>query len=270
MRMPTLYVPHGAGPCFFMDWDPPDTWKRMGDFLRGTLAALPARPSAIVVVSSHWEEPVFTIGAAERPGMLFDYRGFPPHTYRLAYPAPGSPALAARIGTLLSTAGLSNGRDETRGYDHGVFVPLMLIAPDADIPVVPLSLKSGPGSDGGLDVGEHDAVGRALQPLRDDGVLIVGSGMSFHNMRGYRDPRFGPVSDRFDGWLDETVGEADPDARAERLAGWSMHPDGRASHPREEHLLPLMVVAGAGGRGAGRRVFGDRVLETTVSAYRFD
>ena len=262
--MPALYIPHGAGPCFFMDWSPPETWQRMGDWLRGSLASLPTRPTAIVVVSAHWEEPRFTVQTAERPGLLFDYSGFPPHTYELTYPAPGSPALAARIRGLLTAAGLAEGGDDHRDFDHGVFIPLMLMAPEADVPVIQLSLKSG------LDPDEHVAAGRALAPLRDDGVLLVGSGMSYHNMRGYGRRESGAVSDRFDDWLTEAVGIADPAARAARLAGWAAHPDGRAAHPREEHLLPLMVIAGSGGATAGRRVFRDRVMETTVSAFRFE
>jgi len=262
-RMPALYLPYGAGPCFFMDWSPPGTWDRMASYLRGVLPSLPYRPTAIVVVSAHWEMPAYTVAHAPRPGMLFDYSGFPPHTYALEYPAHGDPALAERIVSLLDAAGLPNDLDDARGYDHGVFIPLLLIAPDADIPVVQLSLRSG------LDADEHAEVGRALAPLRDEGVFLVGSGMSYHNMRGYRRVESGAVSDRFDAWLTTTCAIADAPARAAALADWHNHPDGRASHPREEHLLPLMVMAGAGGDDAGHRAFSDRVMETTVSAFRF-
>lgn len=125
------------------------------------------------------------------------------------------------------------------------------MAPDADIPVVQLSLRAG------LDAAEHEAVGRALRPLRDEGVLIVGSGMRFHNMRGYGKPAFGPVSERFDAWPTETIAIVDPDVRAATLAHWAEHPDGRPSHPREEHLMPSMVVVGSAGASAGRRVCSD-------------
>jgi aromatic ring-opening dioxygenase catalytic subunit (LigB family) len=263
-RMPALYLPHGAGPCFFMDWSPSGTWNALGDWLRGAMTALPSRPRAIVMVSAHWEAPRFTVQTAAHPGLLFDYSGFPPHTYAFSYPAPGSPALAAEVRGLLSAAGLPDDGDADRDYDHGTFIPLMLMAPAADVPVIQLSLK------GGLDPAEHAAAGRALAPLRDEGVLIVGSGMSYHNMRGYGRRESGPVSDRFDAWLGESVAIADPVARAARLATWAAHPDGRAAHPREEHLMPLMVVAGSGGDVSGRRVFSDRVMETTVSAFRFD
>lgn len=262
-RMPALYIPHGAGPCFFMDWTPRDTWTRMGTFLRGAIAALPRRPTAILMVSAHWEAPAYTVGSGERPGLLYDYSGFPPHTYQLSYAPSGSPALASRVRELLAAGDLPNDEDRERAYDHGTFIPLLLMAPEADIPVVQLSLRAG------LDAREHEAAGQALTALRDEGVFIVGSGMSFHNMRGYGDARFGPVSDRFDAWLAMTVGIADATARGAALARWHEHPDGRASHPREEHLIPLMVVAGSAGDVAGRRVFSDRVMETTVSAFQF-
>ncbi|MBS7458194.1 DODA-type extradiol aromatic ring-opening family dioxygenase [Coralloluteibacterium stylophorae] len=264
-RQPTLYIPHGGGPCFFMDWNPPGTWDRMADFLRGLLATLPARPRAILVVSGHWLAPRFTVGTAAAPTLIYDYHGFPRHTYRLTFPARGEPTLGATVARLLAGAGLPAAQDAARGWDHGVFIPLMLVAPDADIPVLQLSLR------GDLDAQAHLDAGRALAPLRDDGVLIVGSGMSFHNMRGYGDARFGPVSDRFDAWLGAAV-EAAPGVRATRLAAWSEAPDARLAHPprAEEHLLPLMVAAGAAPAGAGRRIFSDRVMETTVSAFRFD
>lgn len=264
-RMPTLFIPHGGGPCFFMDWNPRDTWTRMGDFLKGIAATLPQRPKAIVVISGHWATDRFAVGSNPQPPLIFDYYGFPPHTYQLTWPAPGDPALAARIQDLLAQAGIATGADPDRGYDHGVFIPLKLVFPDADIPVVPLSLR------GDLDPAAHLAAGRALAPLRDEGVLIVGSGMSFHNMRGYGDPRYAPVSDAFDGWLTAAV-EAGSDQRNHALTNWEQAPGARHCHPprAEEHLIPLMVAAGAAWDGQGRKVFSDRVMETTVSGFRFD
>ena len=263
-RQPTLYIPHGAGPCFFMDWSPPETWHAMRDWLGDVMTTLPSRPRAIVMVSAHWEAPRFTVQTSPRPGLLFDYSGFPPHTYAFRYPSAGHPQLASTVRGLLSDAGLQEDGDPGRDYDHGMFVPLMVMAPEADIPVIQLSLKTG------LDPAEHAAAGRALAPLRDEGVLIVGSGMSYHNMHGYGRRESGPVSDRFDAWLAESVAIADADKRAARLSTWADHPDGRASHPREEHLMPLMLIAGSAGAVPGRRVFSDRVMETTVSAFRFD
>ncbi len=264
-RMPTWFIPHGGGPCFFMDWNPADAWDKMADFLKGIAGTLPQRPRAIVLVSAHWQESSFGITSGARPGLIYDYYGFPPHTYELKYPAPGDPALAARLADLLGQAGLPSHANGARGLDHGVFIPLLLMFPDATIPVVQLSLHNS------LDPGIHLQLGQALEPLRDEGVLIVGSGMSFHNMRGYGDPRFGPISDQFDDWLTRAV-ESAPAQRHKALVDWAQAPSARLCHPprAEEHLLPLMVVAGAAGQGVGRRVYSDRVMETALSAYRFD
>lgn len=263
-RMPTWFLPHGGGPCFFMDWNPPDAWDRMADFLRNVAGTLPRKPKALVLVSAHWLTPETTVTSGAQPGLIYDYYGFPPHTYQLTYPAPGAPALASRIVETLRAAGIASGADAERGFDHGMFIPLKLVFPDADIPVVQLSLNDS------LDPVQHLEVGRALQALRDEDVLIIGSGMSFHNMRGYGDPRYGPVSDVFDAWLTETV-EAAPEERAQRLAHWEQAPHARHCHPprAEEHLLPLMTVAGAAGQDGGRKVFSDRVMETTLSAFVF-
>jgi len=263
-RMPTLFVPHGAGPCFFMDWNPPTAWNAMAEFLKGVAASLPARPRAIVLVSGHWLDAEFRVTSAAQPWLIFDYYGFPAHTYELRYPAPGSPALAARVSQLLGDARIAAREDAERGFDHGMFIPLKLMFPAADIPVVQLSLRSD------LEPQAHIEAGRALAPLRDEGVLIVGSGMSFHNMRGYGDPRFGPISDEFDRWLTAAV-ESAPERRDAALLNWEQAPAARLCHPprAEEHLIPLLVVAGAAAASSGRKVFGDRVMETTLSAYRF-
>ncbi len=264
-RMPTLFIPHGGGPCFFMDWTPADTWTRMADFLTGLAATLPRRPKAILLVSAHWLTPTFEVGGVAKPGLIYDYYGFPEHTYQLRYDAPGSPALAARARELFSDARIAAATDPARGFDHGVFIPLKLVFPDAEIPVVQLSIRAD------LDPAAHIEAGRALEALRDEDVLLVGSGMSFHNMRAYGNPAFGPVSDAFDAWLTSAV-TADPATRNEALSDWAAAPGARQSHPvgGEEHLLPLMVAAGAASSGKGTRIFSDRVMETTISAFRFD
>ena len=266
-RQPTLFIPHGAGPCFFMDWNPPGAWDRTAAWLRGIPASLPEPPRAIVLVTGHWlgEQPRLT--SAKRPGLLFDYRGFPPHTYELSYPAPGSPALAERAHGLLAGAGFAPVLDGERGWDHGTFIPLKVAFPQADIPVLQMSILRS------LDAGAHVRMGQALAPLRDEGVLIVGSGMSYHNMRGYGDARSAEPSAAFDDWLAETVALPE-DRRNARLADWAQAsaPAGRLAHPvhAEEHLLPLHVAAGAAGASRGARVFTDRVMEVDVSAFRFD
>lgn len=265
LKMPTFFIPHGGGPCFFMDWNPPGAWDPMEAFLRGVALTLPARPRAILLVSAHWQQQDFALTFGTRPELVFDYHGFPSHTYQLRYPAPGAPTLAAHALALLSQAGLGGRADATRGFDHGMFIPLLLMFPDAEVPVVQLSLRDD------LDPQAHIAAGRALAPLRADGVLIVGSGMSFHNMRGYGDPRFGPVSDVFDRWLVQAC-EAEPQERESALVQWEHAPQARLCHPphAEEHLLPLMVAAGAAPVGRGCQVFSNRVMETKLSAFRFD
>ena len=263
-RMPTWFIPHGGGPCFFMDWDPPGVWDRMETFLREAAQALPERPKAILMVSAHWVTPQFRVSAGQRPDLIYDYYGFPPHTYTLQYPAPGEPALAARVAGLLRGAGMPCDLDEQRGFDHGMFIPLMLTFPKADIPVVQLSLLND------MDPAAHVRAGQALAPLRDEGVLIVGSGMSFHNLHGRGDPRLVPVADAFDEWL--TQAALAPEAeRNEQLSAWESAPYARLCHPPrgEEHLIPLMVAAGAAGADTGRKVYFERLLGRAQSAFSF-
>jgi aromatic ring-opening dioxygenase catalytic subunit (LigB family) len=261
MQQPTFFIPHGGGPCFFMD-DPRGIWTGMEAFLRGLMTKLPERPQAVLIVSGHWETDGFAFTGAERPSLLYDYYGFPPHTYELRYDVPGSPNLASRAVSLLRDAGLTASVNATRGLDHGVFVPLKVAMPDADIPVVEMSV------DRGLDPIKHLAAGRALARLRDEGVLILGSGMSFHNMRGYGDSRFTAPSQAFDAWLADSTAQAGAE-RARRLADWEAAPAARLSHPKAEHLLPLMVAAGTSETPA-EHVYAEMVLETAISGFRFD
>jgi len=263
-RQPTFYLPHGGGPCFFMEntRGPADMWAPMAAFLRGLVETLPEKPKAVVIVSGHWEERDFAVNTAPNPALLFDYYGFPEHTYHLKYPAPGSPDLARRVRALLDGAGLATSEDAERGLDHGVFVPFMLVLPDADVPIVEISLRAD------LDPAAHLRAGAALSALRDEGVMIVGTGMSFHNMRMFG-PGAAAPSKRFDAWLSEVVTAPNVDARNNALIGWEGAPAGRTSHPREEHLLPLMVAAGAAGADRGTKVFEGQVLGATVSAFRF-
>ncbi len=267
MRQPTCFIPHGAGPCFFMAWDPPDAWERHRAFLEGLPGALPERPRALLVISAHWEAPVFTVQGHPAPPLLYDYVGFPPHTYALSWPAPGAPRLAARVAGLLEAAGLACAVDRERGFDHGVFVPLKVAFPEAELPCVQLSLRAD------LDPGAHLAAGRALQPLREEGVLILGSGNSYHNLpvmlRAWRSGTQGVHGLAFDAWLAEAVAHPDPEERERRLLAWAEAPGAREAAPREEHLLPLLVAAGAAGGDRGAKVFEDRVLGAVQSAFRF-
>lgn len=264
-RQPALFLPHGGGPCFFMDWTwgPADTWHATQRFLENLAASLPETPRAILVVSGHWEQPAFTASAAAEPALIFDYSGFPAHTYQLTWPAPGSPQLAARAADLLRQAGLPSAVSPTRGFDHGVFVPLKVAFPRAEIPVVPLSLVSS------LDPALHLAAGRALAPLRDEGVLIIASGMSFHNLRAYLHPETRDRARAFDAWLTAAV-QAPALERAAMLSRWHQAPFAAFAHPRQEHLAPLFVAAGAASDAPGTRIFTDEPMGAAISAYRFD
>lgn len=262
-RMPLVYLPHGGGPWPFVDVGMDrDEYDALAAYLR-SLATLPATPpAALLVISAHWEEPVPTLMTAAHPPMLYDYYGFPPESYQITWPAPGAPALASRVRALLDTAGLGSAEDPGRGFDHGTFVPLKLTYPDASVPTLQMSLVAG------LDPAQHLALGRALAPLRDEGVFIVGSGLSYHNMRGFRDPAARPLSETFDRWLREAATAAPAD-RDRALAQWSTAPAARQAHPREEHLLPLMVVAGAAGDDIGRTAFDGWVFGKRVSAFHY-
>ena len=266
MQQPTIFIPHGGGPCFFMDWTmgPPDTWEKLRAWLESIAGSLPEQPESILVLSAHWEEPEFSVLTGAAPPLLFDYYGFPPHTYELTYPAPGAPGLAARVKGLLEHAGFTCLEEAERGFDHGVFIPLKVAYPDAEIPIVQLSLKAG------LDPLEHVRVGEALAPLREEGVLILGSGMSPHNLDVFRkNLDMGETSAEFDAWMAEACA-LEPESRAEELSKWAEAPHARLMHPREEHLIPLMMVAGAAGESRGERVFSDYIMGGTVSAFRFD
>ncbi|OFW26889.1 MAG: dioxygenase [Acidobacteria bacterium RIFCSPLOWO2_02_FULL_65_29] len=267
-RWPTLFIPHGGGPCFFMDpmpGLPPDMWHGMASYLRGIDASLGERPSAILVISGHWEATPLAVNGAERPPLLFDYSGFPEHTYRLTYPVAGSPSLAARVRSLLAGAGFASVEERSRGLDHGVFIPLKVMYPAADVPLVQLSL------DASRDAARHLALGRALAPLRDEGVLIVGSGMSYHNLREFfaDRPDSNRAAEEFDRWLVDAATDPDPVSRDTKLADWQRAPGARASHPTPEHLLPLHVAVGAALNDPGRRTYQDRLLGKPVSAFQF-
>ena len=243
--MPVVYLPHGGGPWPFAEMAL--NKKDVAD-LRGHLRSLKTLfatpPKALFVVSAHWEEKVPTVMTHAHPPILYDYYGFPPASYEIKWPAPGDPALAVRVRTLLDAAGFQSASNADRGFDHGTFIPLKVAFPEAEIPTLQLSMLSS------LDPAEHIRLGQALAPLRDEGVLIVGSGMSFHNLRAFRDPRVGAIAGAFDTWL-KAAAVAEAGERDKRLSNWESAPQARAVHPREEHLLPLMVIAGAAGEDRG-------------------
>jgi aromatic ring-opening dioxygenase catalytic subunit (LigB family) len=264
-RLPVYFISHGGGPWSYMD----EAARRPYAKLAAELADMPRHigvtPKTVLMVSAHWEEGEFTLTSSPKPPMIYDYGGFPDYTYRIHYNAPGDPQLAARARSLLEAAGLAARLDAERGFDHGAFTPLNVMYPQADVPVVQLSLKMG------LDPATHLAMGRAIAPLRDEGVLIVGSGLSYHNLREFFSPRAYAPSREFDAWLNGTLLGATAASRGRRLIDWEAAPSARAAHPREEHLLPLMVAVGAAGDDAAALSYHetDFLGGITVSNYRF-
>jgi 4,5-DOPA dioxygenase extradiol len=256
-----LYIPHGGGPMPLLS---DKGYESLNPFLRGFAATIP-KPDAIIVISAHWEEPVVSITAHKNPPMLYDYSGFPAETYAYQYPAPGRPRLASRIADMLSTAGIEANLDYKRGFDHGLFVPLMLMYPQADIPCIQISLKNI------LDAAFHIKLGKALSPLKRDNLLILGSGFSFHNMQvmlNKQDNVIDEANRQFEEWLAATC--SDPELslseREQRLNDWLLAPHARYCHTRGEHLLPLMVCFGMA-RAPAKTVFQDVVVGFISSAY---
>ena len=259
-----LYSPHGGGPLPLLD-EP--RHLAMNAFLREFPQSLD-RPDAIVVVSAHWEETLVSVTAGRTPPMIFDYYGFPPETYEYSYPAPGHPELASRVHRLLGEAGIESRLDTERGFDHGLFVPLMLMYPAADIPCIQVSLHAS------LDAALHIRIGRALAALRDANLLVLGSGFSFHNLRELMSKGDAETDTRnlaFEDWLAQTLADTNIDERERerRLTAWTEAPDARFCHPREEHLLPLQVCYGIAGGPAGV-AFREPVLGFVSSAFRWD
>lgn len=263
---PTFYIPHGGGPCFFMAWEYSTTnpWTGLASWLEGLAASIGGAPRAVIVISGHWESEPVALNVQAHPPLFYDYYGFPEHTYHLQYPAPGAPELAAEVRELLASANIPTREETRRGLDHGVFVPFKLIYPRADMPILQLSLRRG------LDPAAHLALGAALAPLRSRGVLIVGSGMSFHNLgiRSIENARI-PPSEQFDAWLVRAACAPDAQERNARLARWTEAPAARFAHPREEHLMPLLVAAGAAGEDRGEQAFSGRILGWEISGFRF-
>lgn len=265
-RFPTFYLTHGGGPWPYMTGERRRSHARLEESLRGLAHELPGTPEAILIVSGHWEDSGFAVMTGAAPPMIYDYGGFPQELYRIRYPAPGSPRLALRAHSLIQQADLPTRLDAERGFDHGVYSILAVTHPQADIPVFQVSIRAD------YDPDAHLRLGRALAPLRDEGVLIIGSGSSYHNLRRFFGPRGrNEGSAQFDTWLRETLVETAPAQRAERLVAWAQAPAAREAHPREDHLVPLHVVAGAAEEDPGRIVYRqeDFLGTITLSSYRF-
>lgn len=235
-RLPAIFVSHGAPSMIIEDCPTRDFLRQLGKEI--------GRPKAIVSVSAHWTTAEPRVTMHPQPQTLHDFSGFPEELYSLTYPAPGDPVLAKHVLTLLSNQGIAGEKDMVRGYDHGAWAPLMLMYPEADIPVIQLSIQPHEG------VEHHVALGKALQPLRDEGILILASGSATHNLRDY----FGRSVDsqppeyvkEFADWLKHAVTEG---ATAELVDYASKGPHALGNHPTPEHLLPLFVAMADGGKG---------------------
>jgi aromatic ring-opening dioxygenase catalytic subunit (LigB family) len=263
-RMPTYFISHGGGPWPWLDGSFREAFETLKISLEALPNELPEKPKAILMVSGHWEEKNFAIMSSPKPAMVYDYSGFPAHTYQIKYPAPGSPEVAARVQELLNQAGIESRLDPTRGFDHGTFAPLAVAYPDADVPVVQLSVRRD------YDPAAHFELGRALAPLRDEGVLIIGSGLSYHNMRMF-DARAVKPSHEFDEWLSDTLIDSTPSDRSKRLLDWEKAPSARLAHPQEDHLIPLMVAVGAAGDDPASLCYHEEQFMggIAVSSFRF-
>ena len=265
-RLPTFYLSHGGGPWPYMSEEARRPYARLAESLRERPRRLPQKPEAILVVSGHWEESDFAVMASAAPPMIYDYGGFPEEMYHIRYPAAGAPQVASRAHSLLKQANLPTRLDAERGFDHGTYAILAVTHPQADVPVLQVSLRAD------YDPETHLRLGRALAPLRDEGVLIIGSGSSYHNLRRFFGPRVRREdSVQFDTWLRETLVESEPSRRSERLVDWERAPAAREAHPREDHLMPLHVVVGAAEGEPGRIVYQQEDFLGTIalSSYRF-
>lgn len=261
-RMPVAFLPHAGGPVTHVEMGVPTSeLEPLAAYWRSVRALPATKPKAVLVVSAHWEARVPTVMSSPHPPMLYDYYGFPPDSYAITWPAPGDPKLAARVRELLERAGFATAEDRERGFDHGTFTPLKQTYPDADLPVVQLSLKAG------LDAAEHLRIGRALAPLRDEGVFLIGSGDTFHNLRSFGPAAYEP-SLKFNEWLSQAM-TGEPAERDRQLTQWASAPFARLCHPREEHLIPLMVIAGAAGSDVGVVTWSGTFLGTQQTGYHF-
>ena len=256
-----IYISHGGGPLPLLG---DEGHKNLIANLE-QLAAMIEKPSAIVVVSAHWEEKIATITSVANPPLIYDYYGFPPESYEIRYPTPGAPDLAKSLFKLLKENHIEAALDEHRGFDHGLFIPLKIMFPSADIPCVQVSLISG------LNPAEHIRMGNALTGLSKENVLIIGSGFSFHNIRAFFQPSTDEsrrMNTSFEEWLISTCSDKNltETERAQQLMAWKQAPFARYCHPREEHLMPLHVCYGIA-RAPARQVFRFEVMNKKASAY---
>ena len=254
-----LFIPHGGGPMPLLG---DKSHEELVAFLQSSKRLI-KKPSAILMISAHWEEKIATVTSHPAPELIYDYFGFPEPAYQIKYPAPGDPGLANTVVKLLQAQGIETALDPQRGFDHGMYVPLKLMYPEADIPCVQLSLIDN------LDAQAHIDMGKALNALINENILIVGSGFSFHNMKEFNGVKQRDLkNEAFEAWLIDTCTNQNTtvDQKERALSQWHRAPYARYCQPREEHLLPLHVCMGAGCATA-QLVFEKDVIGKKASAF---
>ena len=263
-KLPAYFLSHGGGPWPWMMGTGGSPFDALDASLKSLRRELGERPKSVLMVTAHWEEPVFTLSSAAHPPMVYDYYGFPREMYAIRYDAPGDPVLAERAASLLNAGGMAVRLDPERGFDHGTFSLMRAIWPEAEMPVVQLSIRAD------YDPAAHIAAGRLIAGLRDDGVAIIGSGLSYHNLRNMGPDARGP-SHAFDHWLQTSLLGTSSGQREQALTHWTAAPAARLAHPREDHLLPLMVAAGAGGEDPATLAYHEDTFlgSMAVSSFRF-
>jgi aromatic ring-opening dioxygenase catalytic subunit (LigB family) len=261
-RLPTFFLSHGGGPWPYMKGEIRNRHANLESSLKALRQQLPTPPVAVLMVSGHWEEEDFAVMASASPPMVYDYHGFPEELYRIRYAAPGSPKLARRVHSLIREAGLASHLDYERGFDHGVYSMLAVTHPEAQTPVIQVSMRKGYAPEA------HLRLGRALAPLRDEGILIMGSGASYHN---FHPKNAKEESAAFDAWLASALTGCGPKERLERLVQWEHAPAARLAQPSEDHLVPLFVAVGAAREEPGQVIYREEGFlgSYTLSSYRF-
>lgn len=261
-KMPTYFISHGGGPW---PWVPNmrAQFSELERSLNKMVADLAEKPTAILMISGHWEEDNVAIMASPNPPMIYDYSGFPPETYQIKYSAPGAPGLARKAQELLAAAGIPAQLNHTQGFDHGTFAPLEIMYPAAEMPIFQISLLKS------YDPSTHFAVGRALASLRNEGVMIIGSGLSYHNL-GLLGPQAKQPSHAFDTWLRDALALA-PKGRADAITHWMNAPFARVCHPQEDHFVPLFVALGAAENDPATLIYheDDFMGSIATSSFRF-
>lgn len=263
-KLPVYFLSHGGGPWPWMMKDMPGVFDELNRSLKEIPKHLEKKPKAILVITAHWISQEFVVSSHPQPPMIYDFGGFPEHLYNIKYPAPGSPELAMHVHKLLQDANLPTRIDPERGFDHGTYTVIQPMYPNAEIPVVQLSIQRN------FDPLIHMKVGKALAQLRMDGILIIGSGLSYHNLRLFGPGAYAPSS-AFDQWLQDTL-FASPEERWRRLLEWQKAPQARMAHPREDHLIPLMVAVGASEHAIPSMIYHEETFMggCCVSSFRFD